>query len=329
MTVTLDYKLTQKQLTDIAQGRDKSLPRNIAINMLATSKIRNSISILNKLLIDEAEAAPARRLAAINLWKANTPTAHKYLLNAAQTINNPEILGALVKTLGRVGDIKSLESIVAIEKKAKGLLKEHAAFAASLLSYRHGLAGRDLPIPTKYVPMPLTDQVKLNFTTPAQVEVDVFTSSLEQEPYGIAFSRDLMQQFTCPRGGWIMAFDQKITEGNTIATLTGRKTMLGVLATKNSEDGRYSVSGLILTSPGAQKGQVNILIHRATGAPLWAGSTTSVDAKQVKFKIQTVGSLGVVPMEMEGAFTASGKFTVSKAVSATKVSEKKHPIPHI
>ena len=328
MTVILDYKLTQKKLTDIAQGSDKSLPRNIAINMLATSTIRNSVSLLNKLLIDGAEAAPIRRLAAINLWRSNTPAAHRYLLDAVKTINNPEIMGALVKTIGRIGDAKSIESILEIEKKAQGFLKEQASFAASLLSYRHGLAGHDLPIPAKYLPMPRADQVKLKFTTPLPAEVDVFTNALAQEPFGITYSRDLMQQFSCPRGGWMMAFDQKISEGDAIATLTSRKTLLGVLAIKNSEDGRYSVSGLILSSPGAQKGQINILINRINGAPLWAGSTTVVDAKQVKFKIQTVGSLGVVPMEMEGVFSANGKLTVTNAISGTKVSEKKHPMPH-
>jgi len=328
MTVILDYKITQKQLTDIVQGRDKSFPRNIAINMLPTTKIRGSVGMLNKLLIDESEDLPARRLAAVNLWKSNTPTAHRYLLKAAQTITNGEILGALVKALGRVGDKKALDTVIAIVKRSRGLLRAQASFAASLISYRHGLEGHDLPVPTTYLPMPTANQMRLNFVAPPKAEVDVFASSLDKEPCGISFSGDLMHQFNCPGGGWILALNQQLSAGNALSALTSRKAMLGVLAAKNSEDGRYSTTHFIISSPGTLRGKVNILVYRITGTPAWAGGTTSVDANQAKFKLQTVGSLGVVPMEMEGVLSVSGKLTVTKAVSATRVTEKKHPLPH-
>lgn len=328
MTVILEYKLTQKQITDIVQGRDKSLPRNIAINMLPASNIRGSVGILNKLLIDEAEDVSARRLAAVNLWKSNTAAARGYLLKAAQTITNEEILGGIVKALGRIGDKKALDTVVAVEKRSRGLLKAQASFAASLISYRHGLEGHDLPVPTTYLPMPTENQMRLKFAAPPKAEVDVFTNSLDKEPYGITFSGDLLHQFSCPGGGWILALNQQLSSGNALSTLTSRKAMLGVLAAKNTEDGRYSTTHLILSSPGTPRGKVNILVYRITGTPAWAGGTTSVDDNQAKFKLQTVGSLGVVPMEMEGVLSVSGNLIVTSAVSATRVTEKKHPLPH-
>jgi hypothetical protein len=328
MAVLMEYKITQKRLTDIVQGRDKSLPRNIAINMLPASKVRRSVGILNKLLIDEAEEVSARHLAAVNLWKSNTPTAHKYLLKAAQKITNGEILGSVVKALGRVGDKKALDTVVAIEEGSRGLLKAQASFAASLISYRRGLEGHDLPVPTTHVPIPAGNQTRLKFTTPTQAEVDVFTSSLDREPYGIAFSKDLMHQFICAGGRCMVALNQQLSNGNALSELTGKKAMVGVLAAKNSEDGRYSATHLILSSPGTPRGKVNILVYSITGTPAWAGETISVDVNQAKFELKTVETIGVVPMQMEVVLSAKGKLTVTKALSVTRVSEKKHPVPH-
>jgi len=328
MTVILDYTITQKQLSDIAQGKDRSLPRNIAINMLPASKIRNSVSILNTLLLDENEDATARRLAAVNLWKSNTATAHGHLLKAAGTVTNPEILGALVKALGRVGGKNAFDTVVAIENKAQGLLKSQAAFAASLLSYRHGIPGHDLPVPKTYLPMPVEGQERLKFNAPAPEEVEIFTSSLAREPYGISFSKELMQQFSCQRGGWMMAFNKELSTDGGLSILTSRKTLLGVLAGKNSADGRYSTSCLMLSSPGRAKGTVNILIYRITGSAVWAG-TASVKGNEANFKLQTAGSLGVVPMEMEGSLAAGGTLTIKRAVSATRVTTKKQPSPRL
>ncbi|MFC2042035.1 hypothetical protein ACFLTV_00865 [Chloroflexota bacterium] len=76
-----------------------------------------------------------------------------------------------------------------------------------------------------------------------------------------------------------------------------------------------------------QKGRINILIYRITGTPAWAGVTTSIDADQANFKLQTVGRIGIVPMEMEGVFLRSGEIRITRAISATRVTEKQHPNP--
>jgi hypothetical protein len=104
-----------------------------------------------------------------------------------------------------------------------------------------------------------------------------------------------------------------------------RKTFMGVLAAQNSEDGRYSVSYLILTSPDVQNGQVNILIHRITGKPAWAGTTTTITRNIASFFIRTTGRVGIVPMELEGELTAKGKVLITKAFSAGKVLEMREP----
>lgn len=328
MTVILNYKLNDKQLIDIVEGRDTSLSRDIAINMLSLSNIQDQEEILNKLILNESENVQARRLAAVNLWKMNTPASYNVLIKAAQKVKNEEVLEGIVKALGRIGDKNTLDTIITLEKRAKGYLKDVALFAASLISYRNGLDGNDLPIPETYLPMPSKEQIQLHFSIPDISEADIFMSSMSKEPCGISFSADLMQQFTCPGGGWILALNKQLSNGNALTSLARSKAMLGVLASKNSEDGRYSATHFILSSPGKTRGNANILVYRIIGKVAWAGEVTSIEANQAKFKLHTAGSLGVIPLEMEGILLPEGKLNVIKAISASRVAQKQHPTPH-
>ncbi|MFC2042041.1 hypothetical protein ACFLTV_00870 [Chloroflexota bacterium] len=95
----------------------------------------------------------------------------------------------------------------------------------SLISYRQGLTGHDLPIPIDYLPMPATPKMQLNFLSPPTEEADLFITCLTKEPYGISFSKDLMQQFSCPGGAWILAFNRQISGDDAITAITSKKTI--------------------------------------------------------------------------------------------------------
>lgn len=327
MTVELKYKLTEQLHADIVLGKDKSFPRAMAINMLLSSGVPNSASLLRKVLGDDAEEPKLRRLAAVGLWRMNTAEAHGYLLEAAKTVKVPMALTAVVKCLGRVGDQNALLQILAVKRSAQGVLLSQASFAASLISHRFGLEGNDLPVPTQYVEMPPSSQQRLEFLAPPKWETDLFTSCLLYDPYGIEISKESLLQFSCPGGRWMVGFNRGIAGPKAIERFQRRKTLMGIVAAKHSEDGRYSPSYLILTAPHAGGGKAYILINRITGEPAWAGSTTSIEADYAKFAIRTVGRIGIVPMELEGTITTNGIVKVTVGSTATRVSEKRHPSP--
>lgn len=326
MNVKIDIKYTKKNLIECALGKDNKISRGIAINKLLYSNIKTSASILNKILSNDADEKMFRKLAATNLWKVNTRLSYNYLLKASKEIKDPEILIAIVKVLGRVGDKKALSALKWMHSSRNKLLVQQAEFASSLISYRHNLRGNEINIPEQFIDMPDNDNIKLNFVNPEQSEKDIFKNSILEESYGIEFSEKGMFQYTCPGGVSMLAFNKYIFQGNSINLLMNQKNLLGVLATKNNEEGKYSVSYLILTSPAIKVGQVNILIHRISGVQAWAGTTSDVSSDMVKFKLRTATRIGIVPMELEGIIYADGSVNFVKAVSAGKVLEKRHPI---
>jgi hypothetical protein len=213
-----------------------------------------------------------------------------------------------------------------VQQTAQGVLAAQASFAASLISYRLGLQGYDLPMPKQYLDIPSSSLQRLEFVTPPKMEADLFEACLAQEPYGIELSKDLHLQFSCPGGQQTMiGFNSGITGGKAIEFLQQRKTFLGIVATKNSENGRYSASYLIFTAPHIGKAKAEILIYRITGEPAWAGTTTSITANQAKFTIRTVGRIGIVPMEIDGVVNANGEIKITAALIANRVTEKRHP----
>lgn len=326
MTVRIDYNIiTQRMHRNIVLGEDASIPRGIAINMLPSLKLHDSARLLKKLLGDDGEKPKFRYLAAINLWRINTPLAHEHLLEAANTVKDPEILTAVVKCLGRVGDERALQTVMSIQSQAKGILATQASFAASLISYRLGIPGNDLQIKHDYVEMPSASQVRPNFIAPSQKEIDLFISCETAEPYGIEFSKKSLLQYSCPGGVSMLGLNRQIIKDDALKVLMQRKTFMGVLASKNSEDGHYSVSHLILTSPDAHVDKANILIHRVTGKLAWAGTITFITKNKAEFMIRTAGRLGVVPMELDGALDAQGNISIAKAISTGKVLKKRHP----
>ena len=325
MTITLKYTLTNKQHSDIVLGKDKSFSRSIAINMLPSSKVPDSANLLNKVLETDTEKQEFRRLAAIGLWRLNSNKAIGHLKNALKTVKAPVPLIAVVKCLGRVGDDETLKAIMRIGQTAQGVLASQASFAASLISYRLGLEGNDLPMPSQFYGIPRSTSQKIKFTVASKKESEQFINCLAQEPYGIRISNKTPIQFSCPGGGWMIGFNSDVAGANALMILRQRKTFLGIVAAKHSEDNRYSASYLIFTSPHSEEARIDILISRITGEICWAGTTTSITARQAKFLIKTAGRLGIMPLELEGYVRANGEISITNGSVASRVNEKRCP----
>lgn len=326
MSLELKYKLTEKIHSDVVLGKNQSLPRSIAIKMLSLSNVPRSADILYKVLESNSEVPKFRRLAAIELWRANTAEAHDYLMKAVATVKDQTTLISVVKCLGRVGDQRALQAILSIKENAQGLLAAQATFAASLISYRLGLKGNDLPVPSQYVNIPSTARRhRLSFVVPSQAEADIFTDCMAHEPYGIELSPNL-QQFVCPGGAWVVGFNREIAKAKAIEILRSRKTLMGIVAAKHSEDGRYSASFLIFTAPNANEAHVDITVTRITGEVAWTGVMTSISADQANLVIRTVGRIGIVPMELEGTINSKGEIKITNALTGDRVSDKRRPL---
>jgi hypothetical protein len=324
--VKIKFDMSQKKHIDVVLGKDTTFPRTIAINMLPESRITNAPEILNGLLIDKKELTKVRHLAAINLWRVNTKQSRDYLISAAETEKEPDVLTAIVKSLGRIGDEQALSTILKIKKGSTGNLADQANFAASLLSYRLGLENNEIAIPAIIQEMP-KDKKEMAITSPDNSEREQVIEDLKKEPFGIVFREDQIVKIDHPAGSEVIVFNKGFPAANVIETLKKRKTLLGIIATKKSTDGTYHSTYLILTSPNREKTNFNILITRINGESAWAGTAISESNKQAVFSLKTVGKTGITPMEAQGTIYSNGKIEISAAITALNVIEKKHPEP--
>lgn len=172
--------------------------------------------------------------------------------------------------------------------------------------------------------MPNDQRQDVEFIAPESTEKQVFNQSLKEEPYGITLAPETFRQFRCSGGVGMLAFNQAFAVGNPIKMLRSRKTLLGVVAAKNQQDGRYSVSCLVLTAPTS--GSIVVHIRRIGGQPAWAGIASRVSDHEAKFFISTAGRIGIVPMEIEAHLHADGTLALPIAVSGLRVIESRHPV---
>ncbi len=324
MSVKIRQDMPEQTLVDGVLGKETSIPRGWAISLVPAAGVRDAPGLLRKVLENEGEALKPRRLAAAALWRTNTAESRQVLLDAVQTVKDPWLLTGIVKFLGRVGDERALEAVQAIQSGGEGILAAQASFAAALIAHRLGLPGNDLPVPRQYEPMPPTDQRRIKFTPPRPEEVELFAQCLRDEPYDIPIDRSSQLQIQCGGGRWMLAFSEAFAAAAGSA-LRKRKTVVGLLAVKNTEDGRYSVAFLLFSAPRPDDKQVAFLVHRTTGEQAWAGVIEPGATGEAKFALHTAGRLGIVPIEVEGVWR-KGKLETTKAISASKVTEKQEAL---
>lgn len=327
MSLDIRQELSGQALIHSVLGKDPSLSRARSINLVPSSQVSNREEVLRSVLENEGDDPSLRRLAAIALWRVNTAEAREALLAAAETVKDPTALLGVAKSLGRVGDERALAALQAIRGRDERPLVEQASFAASLLSYRLGLPGNDLPVPHEFEKMPPSNQGSIRFVTPEPEEVERFFAGYQSEPYDIELSRESLRQVFCTGAVWMLALNRAFDNADGLAALRKRKSVVGLLASRNPEKGSYSVGFLLLAAPAQGRDHVDFLIHRSTGEPAWAGAITFDAGGEARFAIHTAGRIGIVPVEMEGIWAGNGRLELTRAVSALRVTEKMQPIP--
>ncbi len=321
MSVTINTPLTSTQLRDVVLGKNPALPRRAAMSLLRLSGERDKTGVFQALLEDENEAPRYRFLAAANLYQINTKESRDVLLRALDKVKDAGTLGGIVKALGRVGDQTALERVLKVKAGSRGVLAQQAQFAAALLSHRFGLPGNDLVPPTSFYPMPTSGVTPVQVIAPASAEVSLCLDSLVGEPYGITLSKGNLKQMVCENKTWMLALNQEFDSPQALEILQKRKSLLGVLAGKNAESGRYSGAFLVLTAPVA--GKVNVFVNRVTGEPGFFGEAV-MERGRARFKVKSVARVGVFPIEAEGTY-APGGIEIASARSALTIMEKRSP----
>jgi hypothetical protein len=314
-----------ERLRNVVAGRDTTFPRVRAISLLQAYDLPEKNRLLESLLENEQEDSKVRYVAAISLYKINTPETEEILIKNAQQIRDERVLRGVMKGLGRTGSERAFDVVLRVKERVTGLAASQADFAASLISYRLGLSGNELPVPDDgdFLELSSNDAQQFQVTQPSNIEAELCLRSLVDEPFGIEFSENFMSQVSCQQSTRIVLSNRDFTGQDAAQKLSERKAFLGVVATKSEETGLYSVEFLVLTSPARQLDVVNILIDGSNGEKTFGGKA-QIQANRLEFSIRAISQPGVFPVQIEGTFEG-GRLQFNTALSGVFLQRRRQP----
>jgi hypothetical protein len=319
-----------EKLRRVVTGKSEELPKILAMNLLRNQEYPDKYKDLQAVLENNNESSTLRYLAAINLARTNTADAQDILINNITQTDDERVLYGIVKALGQVGDSSAISPLLNIKNAKKGFVSSKANFAVALISYRFGLEGNELSIPTEeeYLKMSgITQPIK--FSKASREEIDKCVNSISDRQFGIQLHQESAYQVIIGRDMHIVMLNKQYTDTENVKQLFQRKSMLGIIANKSEEHESYSVRYLILSSPATKSnGNIDVVITTPDGIIMFGGMLSMTD-NNIKFSIRSTSQPGGFPLLIEGDLIdrelrlTSTEFSTSGRISKQPTEDKK------
>ena len=319
----IKLKVKVEKLRNVLEGNDKSIPRTKVISMLHLTNFPNKEEILGSLLENQNESNGYRHLAISTLGKIDTERAREVLIKNLN-ISDQRLIASIVLALSRYGDKSSLDAIIGVRQKLTDFARSQAEFAASLISYRLGIAENELPRHSEGDFQGLQPNSKqIAVKKPSQSELDLCFRSIGEKPFGIRPTEKGSVQLTGDKETFIVLLNHEFASAEMIKTLFERKAILGIVSQKNLETQKYFVSYLILTSPRDQGSEISIWVVRSHGKIVLAGNAKPKDGV-INFQIRSISQAGAQPIAIEGSIK-NDKFDLELASFSPTIPIRKQP----
>ncbi len=201
------------QLRRIVLGHEGGFPRSAAMALLAETDYPNAHRDLGSVLLTEAEAPETRVAAAMTLWRLGSMQAAD-VLERALAVKDESTLAAVFTALGRIGPQTALAAIVQARRRATGLARARADFAATLIAHRFGLPGHVVPSPSskELLPVPSGAGREFRVTRADAAEAELGLRSLAHEPVGVDLSERDVYRLRCDGNAWLLLLSADLSE---------------------------------------------------------------------------------------------------------------------
>ena len=301
----------------------EGVTRMRALIALSQSRSTRKVEIFSSLFANRQELPRFRNMAITGLLELGGVAAERALL---QCVPNADefTAAALALALGRVGSPDVVPAISKLQGRAPPAHQRQAEFAMSLLAYRHNLPGSEVTVPTGRGLLNIGPKMHAQpiATVPASpADIESAARTLKREPVGIEVTYEGAQRIQCGPSSFLLLLNNAFA-GPGVAALRERKGIAGMLVRKHPIENSYSLSSLVLFTPGSGKLQVSV--HKPHGVPQYAGQLTVPSDGSVTFALRTVRQPGAAAVEFSGSF-AAGELRVEKARCVLKTLDAKTP----
>ncbi|MGH3875872.1 MAG: hypothetical protein ACRDSK_02400 [Actinophytocola sp.] len=273
-------------------------------------------------LLSEVDADPFAMAAAVasatSLGPAATP-----LVEAAASAPDPVVALAAWRALGQVATSDSLDRLAQAAPPPGDVVGDQAAFTLSVIAYRAGVTGFELPILNDTHIIALSDQAELfsiNRSATTDADFELLANCSSGDLYLLSPAREATTTIDCGPDHLLVCLDPDIQAGIPL-TVRQAPALAGIVLVRDPQEAGFSVRYLILTQPDGIDG-AHITLYQPDGQPAYNGHPNEdeiVDGR-MSFPLFAVDRPGVAPIALSLDVDGNGLGLAADRVAATEVA---------
>jgi HEAT repeats len=314
-----------QELRSMTLGEKDSPNRIRAMEALVNTGIPEASEVLDTVVKDTNVDAYVRASAATQLGRVDQPETEAILLNQLPTVTEPVVRMKIVQALARLGSVPSLGELARLAREDPDpAVRRQASFSCSVVAYRNGLSGYELPVPaaSEILKLDPSSALAVTFGSTSAEETQATLASLGDDTYGLTLSNEVGYRIECGLLRMLLGLNEDLVQ-HGITALTEKGTMLlGLVAQRSSIDGSFSTRMLAFAWTATQ-GQFSLAVHRTDGKQLLFGSSV-VDDGGATFDLNGVGGTGSKAVLLRGRFEGT-LISITEALSSRTTIDHQAP----
>lgn len=283
-----------------ALGEASALPRRMALQLLASSTLKQKVKDLSLVMANGRESSGVRMLAAQLLLSSEGPTACGMLLHLLRQEQHPRMVSALVQLIGRYGEERAYDQLkdLATQRAWPGSARPALAFALILLRHRCGISHRGGIKDQRVAP---AMAVWRNGSFPLKAaRASYFAQVLRfarQSLSGTAWSEAYAAEYRCLGKEFVLIFSEE-TNQPSFAECLGKPLVLGAIVAMGEVG--CELYAWVLCEPDSA-GNIHLRVYGEDGRQLYRGQGELCEGV-LHFSFQTVPGAGVPGVLLSGGF---------------------------
>jgi hypothetical protein len=311
------------QLHSIALGGLAPEQRVKALTVLAASRNPAGNEVFRKALTDKTADFKVRAAGATWLSRLTGTTAEGSLIESLGSETIPIVQHKIIDGLARVGSETALQRLTDMVHALDPEVRGHAQFVQSVIAYRTGRAGFDLPVidAAQRLPAPSALGTTARMTVAQPQDAQHVIGQTTQDNYGVVGDPNHVGMIQCGRRVLAAVLDAapNVASGERLT----RPAIAGLVAVRAEVDGSFSTGLLVLTWPN-NAGGIHISLNRPSGRTMFFGEG-KLEGDSVHFKLDAVRAPGAAETTVTGS--VSGGRIIDMHTTTGAITERGHPTP--
>jgi hypothetical protein len=265
-----------------------------ALAILARVDPATAVQAVQQALVEGAEVGLVP--GAITAIAPSGPLALPVAATAASSAD-PGVALAAWATLQQVADGSQMGVMELLSQQAPALVAEQAAFAQSVVAYREGLLGFELPVPDASALLdmdPDADGAVIQSGPAGGEDFDRLMHLSSAELYMLTLSVETTLAIDCAGEHMLLAMDVQVLGGAPTRFLDA-PALAGLIAQLDPLADCYSVHGLAFTWPDGLGG-FHVAVHEPNGEQAYFGTGGGQEVAEVS--LRSVLRPGAVPIDV-------------------------------